>query len=101
MPMPEPIPTPMPVPTVVPDPKMIEVVEPNIPLPDFDTVGRDYQTASPAELVDMADLTVAKITKNNWTPDEIRSIYRQELASPTPRVTIERWAEKEIEKLNA
>jgi len=49
----------------------------------------------------MADLTVAKITKNNWTPDEIRSIYRQELASPTPRVTIERWAEKEIEKLNA
>jgi len=105
VPPPAPImPTPMPIPTpvAVPDPAdMIVVVEPDIPLPDFDTVGRDYQTASPAELVNMDGLTVKKITTKAWTPDEIRSIYRQELASTTPRVTIVRWAEKEIDKLNA
>ena len=91
------------IPTAVPEPKpeseMIEVIEPNIPKPDFDVVGSDYQTASPAEIVDMAELTVAKIMNRDWTPGEIRSIYRQELASTTPRVTITRWAEKEIEKL--
>ena len=99
--VPEPTPVPTPIPVTAPKPDMIEVVVPDIPIPDFDAVGHDYQTASPAELVDMAELTVSKIMSRDWTPDEIRSIYRQELASPTPRVTIERWAEKEIEKLTS
>ena len=89
VPSPRPVmPTPTPIPIAIPEPKMIEIVEPNISMPD-------------TELVDMTDLSVKKIKDKNWTPDEIRSIYRQELASPTPRVTIERWAEKEIEKLTS
>ena len=90
MPTPVPIPTPVPapVPIAIPEPEMIEVVVPDIPIPD-------------AELVDMEDLSVSKITKREWTIDEIRSIYRQELASVTPRVTITRWAEKKIKKLTS
>jgi len=50
-------------------------------------------------VVDMNSLTVAKILARDWTPDEIRSIHDQELASIKPRVTIVRWAEKELRKL--
>jgi len=108
---------------------VVKVEEPVIPMPDFDVVGKDYDVAiaSPVDTpstdvpstdvtpvddapvddapdeqsIDAQSMTVADIVNRDWTLPETRSIYTQELASDKPRVTITRWAEKEIEKSNS
>jgi len=50
--------------------------------------------------IDVGTLTVADILSGHYASDEIHSIYKQELASAKPRVTIVRWAKKNIDKLS-
>jgi len=97
----------------------VEIQEPNFVMPDFDKVGNDYdieglnestidmQADAPPDIspstsvsIDVGTLTVADILSGHYASDEIHSIYKQELASAKPRVTIVRWAKKNIDKLS-
>jgi len=74
----------------------------NVPIDMPTNVPIDMPTNVPSiPHIDPSKLTVASIQNKDWLPDEIREIYTYELASIKPRVTIVKWAEKEIRKLEA